>query len=236
MTILPAIDLKEGNAVRLEKGLMNSAKIYSDKPYMIAKTFERLGAEWLHLVDLDGAFGGEPKNLEAIKKIANKTNLNLELGGGIRNEDTIKMYKDLGIHRFILGSIALRDPKFVEAMAKKYRIVVGIDAMDGMVAVEGWADVSDMKATDLARKFADVGVESIICTDIAQDGMLSGVNMDFTLDIAKASGLDTIASGGVKDMSDIQNVKDKNLWGVIVGRAYYEGTLDLGEAIALANG
>ncbi|CAA6808094.1 MAG: Phosphoribosylformimino-5-aminoimidazole carboxamide ribotide isomerase (EC [uncultured Campylobacterales bacterium] len=235
MEILPAIDLKDGCAVRLEKGLMNSAKIYSDKPYMVAKTFERLGSNWLHLVDLDGAFGGEPKNFDAIKKIAAKTNLNIELGGGIRNEDTIKMYKDLGVHRFILGSIALRDPKFVEEMAKKYRIVVGIDAMDGKVAVEGWADVSDIRATDMAKKFADVGVESIICTDISKDGMLSGLNMDFTLDIANASGLDTIASGGVKDIEDIKNVKEKNLWGVIVGKAYYEKTLNLEEAFKIAN-
>jgi phosphoribosylformimino-5-aminoimidazole carboxamide ribotide isomerase len=234
MIILPAIDLKDGKAVRLSKGIMDSAKIYSDEPWQVAKHFEELGSEWLHLVDLNGAFAGEPKNLEQIRKIREHCKLKMELGGGIRDEETIRMYLDLGVDRLILGSVAVKDPDFVRAMAAKYPIVVGIDAIDGMVAVEGWAEVSEMKATDLAKAFADAGVEAIICTDVGRDGMLSGVNVDFTMKIAKASGLDTIASGGLKDMSDIHKLIDAGAYGTIVGKAFYEGTLDLKEAFEAA--
>jgi len=228
MTIFPAIDLKDGKAVRLSKGLMDSAKIYSDSPWELVKIFEEMGAEWVHLVDLNGAFAGEPKNLDEIIKIRENCNVKLELGGGIRDEATIKQYLDIGIDRVILGSIAVKDPQFVRDMAAKYPVVVGIDAIDGYVAVEGWGEVSEMKATDLAREFADAGVEAIICTDVGRDGMLSGVNVEFTLDIARASGIDTIASGGVKDESDIVALKATNeISGVIVGKAYYEGTIDL---------
>ncbi len=232
MTIFPAIDLKDGKAVRLTKGLMESAKIYSDEPWELVKTFEEMGAEWVHLVDLNGAFAGEPKNLDQIVKIRENCNVKLELGGGIRDEATIKRYLDLGIDRVILGSIAVKDPEFVRTMAAKYPVVVGIDAIDGYVAVEGWGEVSEMKATELARAFADAGVEAIICTDVGRDGMLSGVNVDFTLDIARASGIPTIASGGVKDESDIFALrKTGEIAGVIVGKAYYEGTIDLREIL-----
>jgi phosphoribosylformimino-5-aminoimidazole carboxamide ribotide isomerase len=228
MTIFPAIDLKDGKAVRLTKGLMESAKIYSDEPWELVKTFEKMGAEWVHLVDLNGAFAGEPKNLEQIAEIRRNCNVKLELGGGIRDEATIRRYLELGIDRVILGSIAVKDPEFVKAMAAKYPVVVGIDAVDGYVAVEGWGEVSEMKATELARAFADAGVEAIICTDVGRDGMLSGVNVDFTLEIARASGIPTIASGGVKDESDIEALKATGeIAGVIVGKAYYEGTIDL---------
>lgn len=233
MTILPAIDLKDGKAVRLSKGLMDSAKIYSDEPWQVAKRFEALGSEWVHLVDLNGAFAGKPENLEQIKKIREHCNLKLELGGGIRDEETIKMYIDLGVDRLILGSVAVKNPQFVKEMAAKYPIVVGIDAIDGMVTVEGWAEVSDMKATDLAREFANAGVEAIICTDVGRDGMLSGVNIDFTLAIKEASGIETIASGGLKDIEDIKKLIEAGIDGTIVGKAFYEGTLDLQEAFAL---
>lgn len=235
MDILPAIDLKDGVAVRLTKGLMQSAKIYSNEPWHVAKKFEEMGSRWLHLVDLNGAFAGEPKNLEQIKKIRDNCNLQLELGGGIRDEDTIRRYTDLGIDRVILGSIALKNPAFVKEMCKTHRVVVGIDAIDGYVAVEGWAQKSTMKATDLAKEFANAGVEAIICTDVAKDGTLSGVNVAFTLEIARASQVDTIASGGVKDLADIKLLLDtKEISGVIVGKAYYEGTLKLEEAFSLA--
>ncbi len=234
MVILPAIDLKDGKAVRLSKGLMDSAKIYSDEPWQVAKRFEEMGSEWLHLVDLNGAFAGEPKNLEQIKKIRDNCNLKMELGGGIRDEDTIKMYLDLGVDRLILGSIAVKNPDFVKEMAKKYPIAVGIDAIDGMVAVEGWAEVSSMKATDLAKEFADAGVEAIICTDVGRDGMLSGINVEFTRAIADASGIPTIASGGLKDIEDIRRLIEADIYGTIVGKAFYEGTLDLEEAFKLA--
>lgn len=231
MEIFPAIDLKQGCAVRLSKGEMQSAKIYSKDPCELAKKFEDLGAKWLHLVDLDGAFAGEAVNFKAIERIVKSTRLRVEVGGGIRDEARIKQYLSLGADRFILGSAALKNRDFVRRMAKLYRIVVGIDAKDGLVATEGWAELSRVKATDLARDYADAGVCAIICTDISRDGMLSGVNVEFSCSIAEASGIDTIASGGVKDMNDIIALKNAELIaGVIVGKAYYEGTLDLKKA------
>lgn len=231
MEIFPAIDLKQGCAVRLSKGEMQSAKIYSKDPCELAKKFEDLGAKWLHLVDLDGAFAGEAVNFKAIERIVKNTRLRVEVGGGIRDEARIKEYLNLGVDRFILGSAALKNRDFVKKMAKLYRIVVGIDAKDGLVATEGWAELSRVKATGLARDYADAGVCAIICTDISRDGMLSGVNVEFSRSIAKACGIDTIASGGVKDMSDIIALKNAGLIaGVIVGKAYYEGTLDLKKA------
>ncbi|WP_298989829.1 1-(5-phosphoribosyl)-5-[(5-phosphoribosylamino)methylideneamino]imidazole-4-carboxamide isomerase [uncultured Campylobacter sp.] len=231
MEIFPAIDLKQGCAVRLSKGEMQSAKIYSKDPCELAKKFEDLGAKWLHLVDLDGAFAGEAVNFKAIERIVKSTRLRVEVGGGIRDEARIKEYLSLGVDRFILGSAALKNPDFVRGMAKLYRIVVGIDAKEGLVATEGWVELSRVKATDLAQDYADAGVCAIICTDISHDGMLSGVNVEFSRSIAKASGIDTIASGGVKDINDIIALKNAELIaGVIVGKAYYEGTLDLKKA------
>ncbi len=231
MEIFPAIDLKQGCAVRLSKGEMQSAKIYSKDPCELAKKFEDLGAKWLHLVDLDGAFAGEAVNFKAIERIVKSTRLRVEVGGGIRDEARIKQYLSLGADRFILGSAALKNRDFVRRMAKLYRIVVGIDAKKGLVATEGWAELSRVKATDLARDYADAGVCAIICTDISRDGMLSGVNVEFSCSIAEASGIDTIASGGVKDMNDIIALKNAgSIAGVIVGKAYYEGTLDLKKA------
>jgi phosphoribosylformimino-5-aminoimidazole carboxamide ribotide isomerase len=193
-----------------------------------------MGSRWLHLVDLNGAFAGEPKNLAQIEKIRKNCDLKMELGGGIRDEETIRRYLDLGIDRLILGSVAVKDPDFVKEMAARYPIAVGIDAIDGYVAVEGWAEVSEMPATELAKAFADCGVEAIICTDVGRDGTLSGVNVDFTVSIAEASGIDTIASGGVRDLGDIEALqKSGKVAGVIVGKAFYEGTLDLREAFAL---
>ena len=236
MEIFPAIDLKEGKAVRLFKGEMNSAKIYSDAPWELAKRFEDMGAKWLHVVDLDGAFAGEAVNLKTVEKIAKAANLQIQIGGGIRDEARIKSYLDSGITRVILGSVALKDPNFTKEMAQKYRVAVGIDAKDGFVAVQGWAEVSQMRATELARKFAGAGVEAIICTDISKDGTLSGVNVEFTSQIAKASGINTIASGGVKDIEDIRALmRAADVYGAIVGKAYYEGMLDLQEAFKIVS-
>lgn len=234
MEILPAIDLKKGLCVRLSKGKMSSAKIYSDKPWELAKEFEDMGAKWLHLVDLDGAFAGESINFKTIEKIISNTNLKVEIGGGIRNEDAIIRYKNVGVERFILGSIAIKDRNFVSLMAKKYKIAVGIDAKDGKVAIEGWTKIIDKKATDLAKEYSKDGVDTIICTDISKDGMLNGVNVKFSEEIADISGIKTIASGGVKDINDITTLKNSGkIYGVIVGKAYYEKTLDLKEAFKI---
>ena len=234
MEIFPAIDLKVGKAVRLFKGEMSSAKIYSDAPWELAKRFEDMGAKWLHVVDLDGAFAGEAVNLKTVEKIAKAANLQIQIGGGIRDEARIKSYLDSGITRVILGSVALKDPNFTKEMAQKYRVAVGIDAKEGFVAVQGWAEVSQMRATELASKFAGAGVEAVICTDISKDGTLGGVNVEFTSQIAKASGINTIASGGVKDIEDIRALmRAGDVYGAIVGKAYYEGMLDLKEAFKL---
>jgi len=227
MIIFPAIDLKDGKAVRLTKGLMDSAKIYSDEPWELAKKFEEMGAKWLHIVDLNGAFAGEPKNIAQIEKIRKNTNLKIQLGGGIRDEDTIKKYLDLGIDRVILGSIAARNPKKVIELADKYPIAVGIDAKNGYVAVDGWGKSEGIKADELAKIYENSKIDCIIATDISRDGMLSGLNIDFILGIQNASKKPVIASGGVASEEDLKKVKENGIYGVIIGKAYYEGKIDL---------
>jgi len=227
MEIFPAIDLKDGKAVRLTKGLMDSAKVYSNEPWEMAKKFEEMGSNWLHIVDLNGAFAGEPKNLVQIEKIRKNTNLKIQLGGGIRDEDTIKRYLDLGINRLILGSIAAREPKKVIELADKYPVAVGIDAKDGFVAVDGWGDSSGIKASALAKMYENSKIECIIATDISKDGTLGGLNIDFILEIQKASKKRVIASGGVASEEDIKKVKENGIYGVIIGKAFYEGKIDL---------
>jgi phosphoribosylformimino-5-aminoimidazole carboxamide ribotide isomerase len=187
MVLFPAIDLKDGKAVRLYKGEMSSAKVYSENPVDIAKKFEDMGATWLHMVDLNGAFKGTPQNLKAIEDIRKNTSLKIQLGGGIRDEETIKKYLDLGINRLILGSIAAKNPEYVISLAKKYPIAVGIDAKDGYVAVSGWEKRENIKAIDLAKKFENSDIECIIATDISKDGTLQGLNLDFVLSIQDAS-------------------------------------------------
>ena len=179
---------------------------------------------------LDGAFAGDAINLKTIEKIVSATNLNIQIGGGVRNEERIKSYLSSGVTRLILGSVALKNPDFVKEMSNKYRIVVGIDAKDGFVAVEGWAQISQMRATELAKLYADAGVEAIIATDISKDGMLCGLNLEFTSSIAKASGLPTIASGGVASLADLEAAsKATDISGVIIGKAYYEGKISLND-------
>ncbi len=227
MEIFPAIDLKDGKAVRLTKGLMESAKVYSDEPWELAKRFEDMGARWLHIVDLNGAFAGEPKNIEQIEKIRKNTSLKIQLGGGIRDEDTIKKYLDLGIDRVILGSIAAREPKKVIDLADKYPIAIGIDAKNGYVAVDGWGKSEGIKAVELAKIYENSKIECIIATDISKDGTLSGLNIDFILDIMNASQKRVIASGGVASVEDIKKVKENGIYGVIIGKAFYEGKINL---------
>lgn len=234
MEIIPAIDLKDGKAVRLFKGEMESAKIYGE-PYIFAKKFEDMGAKWLHIVDLNGAFAGEPRNLEQIEKIRQHCNLQIELGGGIRNEETIKKYLELGVNRIILGSIALQNPNFAKDMAQKYPIVLGIDAKNGKVATNGWAENSDTDAKNLALQFRNSHLQAIICTDINKDGTLEGINLQFSEEIYEASKIPVIASGGFASQEDLQRLLQSNkISGVIVGKAYYEGKIDLNEAFKLA--
>ncbi len=227
MIIFPAIDLKDGQAVRLTKGLMDSAKVYSSEPYELAKRFEEMGAKWLHIVDLNGAFAGEPKNLKQIEKIRKNTNLKIQLGGGIRDEETIKRYLGLGINRLILGSIAAKNPQKVIKLADNYPIAVGIDAKDGFVAIDGWDKTEGIKAIDLAKIYENSKIECIIATDISRDGMLSGLNIEFILNIQAASNKPVIASGGVAGEDDIKKAKENNIYGVIIGKAFYEGKINL---------
>jgi len=227
MIIFPAIDLKDGQAVRLTKGLMDSAKVYSSEPYELAKRFEEMGAKWLHIVDLNGAFAGEPKNLKQIEKIRKNTNLKIQLGGGIRDEETIKRYLGLGINRLILGSIAAKNPQKVIKLADNYPIAVGIDAKDGFVAIDGWDKTEGIKAEELAKIYENSKIECIIATDISRDGMLSGLNIEFILNIQAASNKPVIASGGVAGEDDIKKAKENNIYGVIIGKAFYEGKINL---------
>ncbi|TLD89248.1 1-(5-phosphoribosyl)-5-[(5-phosphoribosylamino)methylideneamino]imidazole-4-carboxamide isomerase [Helicobacter sp. MIT 05-5294] len=230
MQIIPAIDLKEGCAVRLRQGLMESAKIYAKNPEELARHFESLGAKFLHIVDLDGAFAGIPKNRAVIETICKDSKLKIEVGGGIRDEETIKAYLDLGVSRVILGSIALKNPEFALQMAEKYAVVIGIDAKNGKVATEGWAESGGTLAWDFAERFRGSKVEAIICTDIARDGMLSGINIEFTKKIQDKSGIFTIASGGLSCEADFAALKEAKINGVIVGKAFYEGKIDLQKA------
>lgn len=230
MQIIPAIDLKEGCAVRLKQGLMESAKIYAKEPTELAKHFETLGAEYLHIVDLNGAFAGTPKNRAVIEKICKNSKLKIEVGGGIRAEETIKAYLDLGISRVILGSIALKNPNFALEMAEKYPIVIGIDAKDNKIATEGWAKGADTLAWEFAELFKGSKVQAIICTDIAHDGMLDGINLEFTKKIQDKSQIFTIASGGLSCQEDFEALREAEIGGVIVGKAFYEGKIDLQKA------
>ena len=241
MIIFPAIDIRDGKCVRLTKGCFDQETIFADQPVDMAKRWASEGAEYLHLVDLDGALAGKPVNTAAIKEIVKAVTIPVQLGGGIRTLENIRECLEAGVQRVILGSIAVKDPELVAAACKEYgdQIVVGIDARDGLAAVEGWGVTGGVSAEELAKRMAAVGVARIIYTDISRDGMLSGVNVAATAALAKASGISIIASGGVKDIADIQAIKEMEndgIEGVIVGKAIYLGSLDLGEALRVARG
>jgi len=236
MLIIPAIDLKEGKCVRLEQGLMEKATVYSEDPATTAKHWEAQGAELLHVVDLDGAFAGSPRNLPAIIAIRDAIKIPIEVGGGIRDMATVRKLVSIGIERIILGTAAIKDPSFVQAACTAFpgKIIVGIDAKDGLVAIKGWAEMTKVQAVELARQMQGYGVIAIIYTDIKRDGMLSGPNIEATRDLAKALHIPVIASGGVHTMKDIENlltVRHAGVTGVITGKAIYSGSLDLKEAI-----
>ncbi len=241
MIILPAIDLKEGRCVRLEQGLMDKDTVYNDDPAAQALIWQEQGGELLHIVDLDGAFAGVPKNKEAIKAIIEAIDIPSELGGGIRDMKTIEAYLGLGIDRVILGTVAKENPALVEEACKKYpgQIVVGIDAREGLVAVRGWADVTEKKASEMAKEMEGFGVEAIIYTDIARDGMMQGPNIEATRALADAINIPVIASGGLSSLDDIRRLMEIEacgISGVIAGKAIYSGAIDLAEAVALTRG
>jgi len=243
MNLYPAIDLKDGNCVRLLRGEMDAATVFNDDPGAQAAQFVKDGCEWVHIVDLNGAFEGKPVNEDAVIQIVTAVDgkAQTQLGGGIRTFDTIKRWLDLGITRVILGTIALRDPDFVIEACKRFpgQVAVGIDARDGYVAVEGWAEVSEVKTLDLALKFEDAGVAAIIFTDISRDGAMQGPNLDATNELAAAISTPVILSGGVSSMDDIHAIKEKgvaNLDGAISGRAIYDGKINVAEAMKVLKG
>lgn len=226
MQIFPAIDLLDSKAVRLTKGDIASAKSYGEA-LDFAKYFEDCGAQWLHIVDLNGAFEGSPKNLVTIEKILTNTSLKIQVGGGIRNEETIKRYRDCGATRVILGSAALKAPFWAKDMAQIYSIAISIDSKNARVATSGWLEDNDISALDFAKQFYDSCVEAIICTDIQRDGLLSGVNVELTCNVARCSGIFTIASGGFSCAEELESLQfHKEISGVIIGKAFYEKKLD----------
>lgn len=238
MIFFPAIDLKDGQCVRLLRGEMDQATVFNDNPAAQATLFESQGSQWLHLVDLNGAFEGKPVNGAAVDGILAAISIPVELGGGIRDRETIGLWLDKGVERVILGTVAVRDPDLVRGACRDHpgRVALGIDARDGRVAVEGWAETADITALDLARRFEDAGAAALIYTDISRDGAMQGPNIDATLEMAEAVTIPVILSGGVSSMDDLRAIKaaagDK-LEGVISGRAVYDGRIDVAEAQAL---
>ncbi|KPL28617.1 MAG: 1-(5-phosphoribosyl)-5-[(5-phosphoribosylamino)methylideneamino] imidazole-4-carboxamide isomerase [Acidithiobacillales bacterium SM1_46] len=241
MLVIPAIDLKDGKCVRLRQGRMDDVTVFSDDPVETAGRWVKAGARRLHIVDLNGARSGVPVNADAIEAIINAfPDLPVQVGGGIRDEDTIETYVNLGVRYVILGTKAVNAPHFVSDVCAEFptHIIVGLDARDGKVAIDGWSKLSGHDVVDLARKFQDMGVEAIIYTDIGRDGMMTGVNIDATVKLANAISIPVIASGGITNLDDIRKlcaVADDGIVGAITGRAIYEGTLDFAEAQKLAD-
>ncbi len=239
MIIFPAIDLRDGKCVRLLRGDFAKETVYSSNPEDVALRWVREGAEYLHVVDLDGALAGKPQNIEVIKKILSSVQIPIEVGGGIRTLETIENTLELGVKRVILGSVAVQNRSLVKEACQRYRdrIVVGIDAKDGITVIDGWGVSGGIPAVELAKELASFGLKTIIYTDISRDGTLSGVNIEATSKLAIESGVDIIASGGVKSLEDIHALKKREvdgIVGVIAGKSIYEGTLSLSEAIAAA--
>jgi len=237
MRLYPAIDLKDGSCVRLFKGDMDQATVFSDNPLAQALSFESAGAEWLHIVDLNGAFAGAPVNGDAVAQILQGLTIPLQLGGGIRDTATVEMWLTKGVRRVILGTAAVNDPQFVKEAARNFpgQVALGIDARDGLVATEGWATKTDVTATDLAKRYEDEGVAAIVYTDINRDGAMKGPNVEATAALAHAVSLPVIASGGVSSLDDLKALRDcgAQLEGAISGRALYDGQIDLLAAVEL---
>ena len=240
MKFFPAIDLKDGQCVRLLQGDMDKATVFGDDPAAQARIFADAGAEWLHVVDLNGAVSGRPVNEDAVAAILGSLKIPVQLGGGIRDRDTIDFWLERGVRRVILGTVAVRDPDLVKQACRDHpgRVAVGIDARDGLVAVEGWTEVSEITALELAKKFEDCGVAAIIYTDIARDGAMQGPNVEATRILAETVSIPVIASGGVSSMDDLRQLRDNipSLEGIISGRAVYDGALDVAEAVSFLRG
>jgi phosphoribosylformimino-5-aminoimidazole carboxamide ribotide isomerase len=236
--LFPAIDLKNGEAVRLQQGDMNRATVFNRDPAAQARAFQDAGFSWLHLVDLDGAFAGKPVNADAVAAILRAVQIPAQLGGGIRNLATVEHWLEEGIARVIVGTAAVRDPQFVKEAARKFpgKIAVGIDARNGKVAVSGWAEETEMRAVELAKLFEGAGVAAIVYTDVERDGMLKGLNLDSTIALAEAVSIPVIASGGLASLDDIRKLVEpraQKLAGAIAGRALYDGRLDAKAALEL---
>ena len=236
MKIFPAIDLYEGKAVRLLKGDYNAVTVYSENPLEIAKDFENSGATELHTVDLEGARDGGTPNIEIIKSFVENTSLNVEVGGGIRSMETVKAYLDAGVRRVILGTAAVTDSEFLERVTAKYKssIAVGVDLKDGYVAIKGWTEKSQKTADEFFSYLSSIGVKTVICTDISKDGAMEGTNRALYKDLSEKYSMDIVASGGVSSLEDIEALREMNLYGAILGKAYYIGAVDLEKAIEVA--
>ncbi len=236
MLVIPAIDVKDGNCVRLLQGKKEAVTVYSNSPADTARRWESYGAKLLHIVDLDGAFSGNQKNIAAIMLIRKRVKIPIQVGGGIRNMENLVKLFSAGIDRVIMGTAAIEDPEFLVASCKKYpgKVLVGIDAKDGMVAIRGWEEITSITARELAKRLEMIGVAGVIYTDIKRDGMLTGPNIEATREMVRNVGIPVIASGGISSIEDVKNLmKIENLWGAITGKAIYSGTLDLREAIRL---
>lgn len=236
MIILPAIDLLGRKAVRLLKGDYNQVTVYSDSPLEVAEKFKSLGATHIHMVDLDGAKYGTAPNMDIVAEVAEKTGLFIEIGGGIRSMETVKKYIDAGISRVILGTAAICDEDFLKEAVKAYgkKIAVGADVKDGKIAVKGWLEQSDVTIDEFFLKMQDLGVKNIICTDISRDGAMRGTNLELYRELSAKYSLDITASGGVSSIEDVKRLREMNLYGAIIGKAYYTGAVDLKEAIEVA--
>ena len=235
MKIFPAIDLIGAQAVRLVKGDYNQKTVYNSDPIEVAKSFYSKGAEYLHLVDLDGAKSGNTDNFEVIRQIVNESGLKVEVGGGIRNMQTVEKYLSAGVFRVIIGTAAITDPDFLDEALEKYgeKIAVGVDIKDGFVATHGWTEVSDVSCEEFVQKMQQKGVKTIICTDISKDGMMSGTNIELYRSLSERFSIDITASGGVSTLEDVETLNDMNMYGAILGKALYTGAIDLEKAIEI---
>ncbi|MDE7390772.1 MAG: 1-(5-phosphoribosyl)-5-[(5-phosphoribosylamino)methylideneamino]imidazole-4-carboxamide isomerase [Lachnospiraceae bacterium] len=238
MNIFPAIDLIDGCAVRLFKGDYNQKTVYSNSPVDVAKSFTAAGAEYIHIVDLDGAKDGSNANIEVVRNIVKESGLKAEIGGGIRSMEAVEKYLDLGVMRVILGTAAVTDTDFLKKAVSTYgeKVAVGVDIKDGRVAIKGWTQVSQLGCFEFCRQLEDIGVKTVICTDISKDGVMSGTNIELYKQLSAEFNMDIVASGGVSNIDNVRTLAEMNMYGAILGKALYTGAIDLKEAIAVASG